>query len=208
MKLDHLEDEHGSVTKTTVSLIECVMSAMENFPRNEAVQSRCFAALTSIAAKYSGRRALSKFEYSPLVASTVYRMSVRDQELINASGEATGIIAKVVTPTAVELAINCCQLFAQMASDDDLRKFVALSGMPLVLHCMQQCPEDATIQSYGCTALYNFCFRNEEGHELALDQGGLDLVQRITQEFKVLNDANPRYTLFDDIDLNSHIFTN
>ena len=54
----------------------------------------------------------------------------------------------------------------------NLKTQVADDGIPMVMKAMNFCPEEETVQLYGCRALYNFVYRCEHAHLVAIEEGG------------------------------------
>lgn len=54
----------------------------------------------------------------------------------------------------------------------NLKTQVADDGIPMVMKAMTFCPEEETVQIYGCKALYNFVYRCEHAHLVAIEEGG------------------------------------
>lgn len=117
------------------------------------------------------------------------------------------------TRHAIEVCLQCCKIFAQMACDSANRQTgellsgtccilgagpepltftvnmqpqpptptstqpppqiqVADDGIPMVMKAMNFCPEEETVQLFGCKALYNFVYRCEHAHLTAVEDGG------------------------------------
>jgi len=70
-----------------------------------------------------------------------------------------------------------------MSCDEANREYVADSGFPLVSYVMKFCEEDCTVQHYGCLAMYNFVYRNEPAHYQANEEGVMDVLNKVLENF-------------------------
>ena len=73
---------------------------------------------------------------------------------------ACGLCAATRTPTQIS------------TPTPNLKTQVADDGIPMVMKAMNFCPEEETVQLYGCKALYNFVYRCEHAHLVAIEEGG------------------------------------
>merc|ERR1719198_185644 len=68
------------------------------------------------------------------------------------------------TRQSCEVVMHGARLLQLMACDPGRRQYVAEEAITTLLSAMKFCNEDATVQLYGCFALYNFVYRCELAH--------------------------------------------
>lgn len=156
------------------------MKIVEDWSDNMAILSSSLGALASLSDNYANRIMMNEKKWMPLVVKLMKMVETETNEVyIRFSDGVKKVTMTSVSRHSIEMSIHGSKLLFNMSCDEANREYVADSGLPLVTYVMKFCSEDATVQHFGCLALYNFVYRNEPAHYQANEEGILDFLKEV-----------------------------
>ncbi|GMH84175.1 hypothetical protein TL16_g09839 [Triparma laevis f. inornata] len=183
-KMAIVETEDGVASPEAERAMDTIMKIVEDWSDNMAILSSSLGALASLSDNYANRIMMNEKKWMPLVVKLMKMVETETNEVyIRFSDGVKKVTMTSVSRHSIEMSINGSKLLFNMSCDEANREYVADSGLPLVTYVMKFCSEDATVQHFGCLALYDFVYRNEPAHYQANEEGILDFLKEVLSNF-------------------------
>ena len=204
-KFDIDETDEGHASVEARRMVQAILAAMEVHPNTDSVQAQAIAAMAGLAQNYANRDMINHEEWLGPTLKAMRNLKMDRYEIIerNADGNRK-VTVEEPTRQSCEVVLHGARMLQLMACDPGRRQLVAEESLNTLISAMKFCNEDATVQLYGCLALYNFVYdecaaslrfadslrippppryRCELAHVAADEEGALAVVNAAVAEF-------------------------
>ena len=158
-KFDIDETDEGHASVEARRMVQAILAAMEVHPNTDSVQAQAIAAMAGLAQNYANRDMINHEEWLGPTLKAMRNLKMDRYEIIerNADGNRK-VTVEEPTRQSCEVVLHGARMLQLMACDPGRRQLVAEESLNTLIGAMKFCNEDATVQPYGCLALYNFVY--------------------------------------------------
>eukprot|EP00953_Heterococcus_sp_UTEX-ZZ885_P030622 16175-Heterococcus_DN1.PRE.1 len=171
-KCEPSDGADGRATVGTRAYVKKAVDMLRAWPTQTWIQVEALNALQNLTDKLSHRVVLRddvhNWEDVVLLAMSRYETQLASVVVADETGRETRQELQVPTSATRDIAAYGSRVFGNMACDEDHRVHIATVAAEAVKTAIDTIQDDGAAAYFACIALYNFCYKSQEAHDLLM----------------------------------------